>query len=352
VDRSTFLVRASDGKRVHQFGAKRRLSAHPSILGTILTASNAVWLVYGPRTAISADGTYVVTADDIRGSVTVWNARTGKRIWTRYVSGPEAAFVDLGPKSSWVAVPDIDGVSLFDQRTGNRLDPLSEGRAWPFAAAASADGRYLVTAEWDEGVSGGTLRVWDVRLRRVALKIHSRSHRIPVVAIDRAGRFAAGGALDGTVRIWRISDRRRTATLRPRERLRALAFAPDGALIATATGSDFVEIWNVLDGTRVVTLKGHRGAINSVEFSRPDGKLVVTASDDGTVKVWRVSDGSPLATFREGRPGRALDATFDRKGRRIVVGASDGSSDVYACPLCGGEQELLAFARQQAPRVP
>ena len=73
----------------------------------------------------------------------------------------------------------------------------------------------------------------------------------------------------------------------------------------------------------------------------------MTASDDGTVRVFKVSDGIVLAQFRGGRQGRALDASFSPDGRSVAVGASDGSSDVFACPVCGGEKALLRFAEEQ-----
>jgi WD40 repeat protein len=130
-------------------------------------------------------------------------------------------------------------------------------------------------------------------------------------------------------------------------RLRALAFSPRGEMLATVTDGQVADLWLVPSGRRHHRLRGHTGGVNSVEFSA-DGRLVVTASDDGTVRAWRVSDGIVLAQLRGGRQGRALDASFSPDGRSIAVGASDGSSDVFACPVCGGEKALLRFAEQRA----
>src|SRR5262249_20848511 len=163
---------------------------------------------------------------------------------------------------------------------------------------------------------------------------------------------AAGGTSTGTIRIWRIADGKAPMPkLRPRPAgpARALAFSPNGALLAAATDSTFPDVWNVQTGRRLWRLRGHTAAVNSVEFSR-DGRLLVTASDDGTARVWNVADGHPLAVFRGARQGRALDAAFSPDASRVVVGASDGSSDVYDCPRCGGDKNLLAFARKQVPR--
>jgi WD40 repeat protein len=174
--------------------------------------------------------------------------------------------------------------------------------------------------------------------------------RIRFVAIDPEGTYAAGGNVPGTVRVWRIRDGKHMATLQTRFSLRAIALSRDG-ILGTVTDGNEAELWNVLDGQRLARLSGHRSGINSIEFST-DGTIVVTASDDGTARVWGVSDAETRAVFREGRLGRALDASFDRSARRIVVAASDGSSDIYACPVCGGTEELFRFAERQAPRTP
>jgi WD40 repeat protein len=351
VDGSTYLVRASTGQLMNTFGpAQTRKRLRRFIEKGLGETANPVWLRFGPRTALSADGTRLITGD-ATGPLTLWAAHSGDAVLpTREHVFPEAALLDLGPTNSWAAVPTMrSGVWLFDQRTGRQLGRLASDRIFPFAAAASADGRYLVTAEFEHGRS--RLQVWDVPTRRLALTTPSLSRRIQLVAIDRAGTYVAGGTSAGTVKIWRIGDRGPVVTLRAGDRLRTLAFSPNGEVLATATDGRLADLWNVPGGRRLHRLRGHAGGINSVDFS-PDDRLVATASDDGTVRVWKVRDGKVLAVFRGARPGRALDASFSPDGRRIVVAASDGSSDIYACPVCVGEEELFKFAEEQAPQVP
>ena len=76
----------------------------------------------------------------------------------------------------------------------------------------------------------------------------------------------------------------------------AVAFSPDGSLIAVGTGSSNVTIWNVADGSPSQTLRGASYAVRAVAFS-PDGKLVAAAGSDSSVHVWQVSGGLAQASY-------------------------------------------------------
>lgn len=65
----------------------------------------------------------------------------------------------------------------------------------------------------------------------------------------------------------------------------ALAFSPDGDLLASGAKDNTIVIWNVQDGTQLKVLQGHTGAINSLSFSS-DGKLLYSNAMDGTVIIW------------------------------------------------------------------
>ena len=74
------------------------------------------------------------------------------------------------------------------------------------------------------------------------------------------------------------------------------AFSPDGRLLASVSGSNFVSqfdpgvrIWDVATGRPLRRFKWPPNGAHGVAFL-PDGRAIVTVGDDDTVLVWDISD--------------------------------------------------------------
>ena len=75
----------------------------------------------------------------------------------------------------------------------------------------------------------------------------------------------------------------------------ALAFSPDGSLIAFGDGypSNVVKLCDASSGKVLRTLIGHRNLVIGVDFS-PDGSKLVSTSRDKTISLWNTADGAEL----------------------------------------------------------
>lgn len=74
----------------------------------------------------------------------------------------------------------------------------------------------------------------------------------------------------------------------------AVAFSPDGTLLATGSLDKTVKLWSIRTGDLVRTIDGHNYSVRSVAFS-PSGETLVAGAgegfDKGEVKIWDVSTG-------------------------------------------------------------
>src|SRR5262249_9102333 len=116
----------------------------------------------------------------------------------------------------------------------------------------------------------------------------------------------ATGCSDGQLRIFNVAKGNQERAVlahgkaQKQESVYAVAFSPDGKQVATGGADGAAKVFTVADGKLVRAMKayhakdfpkGQRDSVLALAFS-PDGKLLATGSTDQTIKIWKVSDGT------------------------------------------------------------
>jgi WD40 repeat protein len=110
-----------------------------------------------------------------------------------------------------------------------------------------------------------------------------------------------------------------------REAFKAVAYSPDGKLLATVGGLSEREI-DVRDAETNVPRRachGHRGTVWTIAF-HPASNLLASTSEDRTVRLWDPRSGRELAVFR-GHSGAVDAVAFTSDGGCLVSGGYDGA---------------------------
>jgi serine/threonine protein kinase/DNA-binding beta-propeller fold protein YncE len=174
-------------------------------------------------------------------------------------------------------------VSLWDTQTGELKHALEGHSVMTESVAFSPDDNLLASA----GHVSGVVRLWDVREGKLRQEI--KAHEAPTaVAFSPDGRVLATGGYDGALKLWDVEAGapRKTLEYAAGSVIVSIAFSPDGSLLACGgNGPDGeLKLWDARTGELKLNLQAG-GTVNSVAFS-PDSTRLACATTDKTVAVF------------------------------------------------------------------
>ena len=290
------------------------ISGYHEVILRSADGSNLVGRLLGesPRIesfAFSPDGKLLAVAGSAParfGEIQVWDvasstAKEPQKAWK--VALDSVYGISWSPNADRLAVGCADkSVRIINVADGKELLKFDNHSDWVFGTIWTLDGKRLVTGSRDRA-----MKLIDASNAQFIDDINKLVE--PILCIARHPKedtVLYGGEL-GVARTYRISDNQgRTAAnndvnLRKAfERLpgpvHAVAYSPDGKLLAIGGAGPEVRIHDAAEGKRLATLKGHEGAIFALAF-HPSTNQIVTGGFDGKVRIYETSKGELKAAF-------------------------------------------------------
>ncbi len=330
------VFRVSDGALVRSFGRQSG-----GIAALDISPDGAWVSTAGETGGVSvwqfADGQLVKALGDVQGAAAdVHFAPSGDRLCAGYGNGHLASWgtgnwqlawdvkahdnsltrAVYSPDGSLIATTGVDGAArLFNAATGAVLFDMPTG-SMQSAAAFSPDGHGLAT-----GGADGMIRLWDVASGGLTRQF-SGAGAVVSLRYTGDGQVLVSGLGYPAFRVveWNPADgtRRRSFT-RLGAQVEKVAYSPDSAWVAVAASYDErVDVFDAASGRLRYAWKT-RATARAVAFS-PNGRLVAMPGQDNTVVIRRLSDGKRLRTL-VGHAEEITGLAFSHDGTLLASGS-------------------------------
>lgn len=151
---------------------------------------------------------------------------------------------------------------------------------------------------------------------------------ITAVAFSPDGSLLAAGDVEHRIKLFDVQTAKAVQTLKDHAAaIVSVAFSPDGTQLASAGKERAARLWDVKTGQLLHTLDGHTLALSSVAFS-PDGRWVATGGYDQIVNLWEAATGQLAQTLR-GHTKSVTAVAFSPDGNHLASAGQDMKARVW-----------------------
>ncbi|MGE5659307.1 MAG: S-layer homology domain-containing protein [Actinomycetota bacterium] len=260
-----------------------------------------------------------ILASGSNREIKLWNVQTGEVLRTLSGHTGNVWSVAFSPDGKSLISGSGDGTAiLWDINTGQIRRILSHS-GWVNAVGFSSDGKTAISCSHNKGI-----KLWEVQTGKLLNTLDGFNP----MAIAAFGRTFASSGGPSAIKLWDSVTGELRDTLAVPEvsggGIRAIALSRDGLLLANAmAGHSQVQVWDLRKRQAIYTLEGHLDTINAIAFS-PDGQILATSSQDRTLKLWNLRTGKVMNSI----VGLGAIA-FSQDGKILASATQDNSIQIW-----------------------
>jgi uncharacterized protein with WD repeat len=148
------------------------------------------------------------------------------------------------------------------------------------------------------------------------------------LAFSPDGSLLAAGDAEHRIKLFDVKEAKTLQTLRDHgAAITSVAFSPVGSRLASAGKENVIRLWDVKTGQLLKTLDGHTLAVSAVAFS-PDGSLLASGGYDKLIQLWDVETGQIVKTLN-GHAESVTGVAFSPDGQRLASASQDKTAKVW-----------------------
>jgi WD40 repeat protein/serine/threonine protein kinase len=246
-----------------------------------------------------------------------------------------------------------NSIKLWDTVTGKALRAALVHRGVR-QIRFSPNGRVLASCGF-----GGDVKLWDVASGQELCVLKPENGAFDSVAFSPDGKtLAVADRGSKSVRFWDLAEKKWLGSLPVGTSTARLHYSPDGRMLALLH-PDGAQLWDVTRRVHLQTFAGHTfrnyssptdesEAMTALAFS-PDGRLLATCGRDGTAKLHDVRSGKTLRTLTAVPAGYSFgsglyDLAFSPDGEHLITAGTQGSLKLWEVSTGREERSLLGHS--------
>ncbi|UBF24245.1 WD40 repeat domain-containing protein [Kovacikia minuta CCNUW1] len=145
--------------------------------------------------------------------------------------------------------------------------------------------------------------------------------QILAVAFSPNGKLLAASDISYEAHVWRVTDGKKLLTCKASDGWAwSVAFSPDSCLLASSANGT-IHLWDMQTGECIQTICGYTSRVFSLAFS-PDGCLLASGNEDHEIRIWEIATGDLVAVL-SGHTDEVRCVTFNPNGTLLASSSYD-----------------------------